>query len=84
MITSNETAPENKVEFNNPEEFEKFLGALDPVNDKIYMATPTGSNFHRSDAKLRLMAGPVGCGKTVAASVAEYVRLAELQQPARS
>ena len=37
MIVSNEVAPENKVEFNDPEEFRKFLGLTEPLRD-VFMS----------------------------------------------
>lgn len=45
-----------------------------------YNATPTGSEFHRSDAPFRCLMGPVGCGKSVAC-VMELLFRALNQEP---
>lgn len=45
-----------------------------------YVATPTGSAFHLSEGKVRVLAGPIGGGKSVAC-VMDILRWAMHQQP---
>ena len=35
-------------------------------DEVVYRATPTGSKFHKSDAFVRLIMGPICSGKSVA------------------
>lgn len=51
----------------------------DPVYVR-YDASPTGKEFHKSDAKVRLIMGPVGSGKSTMA-INELIMLAVLQCP---
>lgn len=46
-----------------------------------YKASPTGEKFHRSDAKMRVIMGPVGSGKSVAMCFEIFLR-AQAQAPA--
>lgn len=46
----------------------------------IYEATDTAADFHNDDSFVRLLLGPVGCGKSVAGCLEIYSRAA--QQPA--
>jgi hypothetical protein len=48
----------------------------------VFQATPTMSQFMQSDAYVRLLAGPVGGGKSVACCH-ELVRMAQMQTPNR-
>ena len=48
--------------------------------DIDYTPPPTGERFMKSDAKMRVLMGPVGSGKSVACSF-EVVRRAALQEP---
>lgn len=50
---------------------------MDPIR---YNATPTSTRFHLSDAQERWAIGPVGVGKTVAASMELWMRMVR-QQP---
>ena len=45
-----------------------------------YTPTPTGLKFHRDPSRVRLLVGPVGCGKSVAACM-ELFRLMASQEP---
>ena len=44
---------------------ESFTPVGNPV-ETVYKATHTGSKFHKSDAFVRLIMGPIGSGKSVA------------------
>ena len=46
-----------------------------------YVATPTMARFHASNARWRVVFGPVGAGKTVAAGPIEILRRACMQEP---
>lgn len=46
-----------------------------------YVATPTMARFHASNARMRVVFGPVGTGKTVAAGPIELLRRACGQEP---
>jgi hypothetical protein len=48
--------------------------------DIDYTPPPTGKKFMESDAKMRVLMGPVGSGKSVTCSF-EIVRRASLQKP---
>ncbi len=48
--------------------------------DINYTPPPTGAKFMESDAKMRVLMGPVGSGKSVTCSF-EIVRRASLQTP---
>ena len=48
--------------------------------DINYTPPPTGAKFMESDAKMRVLMGPVGSGKSVTCSF-EVVRRASLQAP---
>lgn len=43
----------------------------------IYNATKTGTDFHRCDLPVRLLKGPVGCGKSVADCIEVFRRASE-------
>lgn len=43
------------------------------TNDITYKATKTARLFHKSRAPVRLLKGPVGCGKSVAAAIEEML-----------
>jgi hypothetical protein len=51
-----------------------------PAYDLSYTATKVASSFHHSDALVRLLMGPVGCGKSVA-SILELFHRAVSQEP---
>ena len=48
--------------------------------DINYTPPPTGKKFMASDAKMRVLMGPVGSGKSVTSSF-EIVRRASMQEP---
>lgn len=50
------------------------------TTDIVYTATQTASEFHNDDSKVRLLFGPVGCGKSVAGCL-EILSRAARQQP---
>ena len=47
------------------------------MNQIIYNATKTASNFHLDNSRVRLLVGPVGCGKSVANCLEIFKRSAE-------
>ena len=49
-------------------------------NDITYKATKTGEAFHKSNAKMRVIMGPVGSGKSVAMCFEVFMR-AKAQAP---
>jgi hypothetical protein len=51
--------------------------------DIDYTPPPTGEKFMKSDAKMRVLMGPVGSGKSVTCSF-EIIRRAALQEPDRT
>jgi hypothetical protein len=51
--------------------------------DIDYTPPPTGEKFMKSDAKMRVLMGPVGSGKSVTCSF-EIIRRAALQEPDRA
>lgn len=48
--------------------------------DQVYIANPTAARFHASNAFVRLLMGPVGSGKSVAACIEVFAR-AKRQKP---
>ncbi len=51
-------------------------------NDIVYTASKTCKEFHKSDAFVRMLIGPIGSGKSVASCI-EIFKIANLQEPDR-
>ena len=48
--------------------------AITTDDETVYHATPTGSKFHKSEAFVRLIMGPIGSGKSVACCWEVFMR----------